>query len=320
MPDLNEPTVSIIVLNWRRAEETLRCLNAIDRLTYANRSVVVVDNGSRDGSEELLRSARGNDPVIQSGANLGYAGGNNIGIRHALDAGAEYVWILNNDTLVEPEALTELIQTAEHQAHAGAIATRLVELDSGLTTSDAFRFHGRTMVPVLCEGCAAGWHPADIVGGPSLLLRADALQEVGLFDEDYFHYYEEADLMERIRRGGWDLGLVCRAVTRHSGGGSLSYASAQSQYYALRNTLLYRRKLHGEHPLRFLLRHPRVVRNALGLRRAFECRDPRPTRAAALAIADALRNRTGPRDLGERYHVALDGFVTFGPVDTPFVP
>jgi GT2 family glycosyltransferase len=315
-----EPVVSIVVLNWRRAETTLRCLDAIDRLTYANRSLVVVDNGSRDGSEELFRSARGDDAVIQSGSNLGYAGGNNVGIRRSLDAGAEYVWILNNDTLVEPETLTELVRAAGRHASAGAIASRLVELDSGLTTSDAFRLQGGTMIPVVCEGCAEGWHPADIVGGPTLLLRADALREVGLFDEDYFHYYEEADLMERIRRGGWHLGLACGAVTRHSGGSSLSYASAQSQYYALRNTLLYRRKLHGEHPLRFLVRHPRVVRNALGLRRALQRRDPRPTRAAALAIADAVRNRTGPRDLGGRYQVALDGFVTFAPVDTPFAP
>jgi hypothetical protein len=320
VPGLDRPAVSIVVLNWRRAETTLRCLEAIDQLAYASRSVVVVDNGSGDGSEELLRGARGDDAVIQTGANLGYAGGNNIGIRHSLDAGAEYVWILNNDTLVEPETLTELMRAAEREARAGAIATRLVELDSGLTTSDAFRHDGRTTVTVLCEGCSAGWHPADIVGGPSLLLRADVLREVGLFDEDYFHYYEEADLMERIRRGGWDLGLACCAVTRHSGGSSLSYASAQSQYYALRNTLLYRRKLHGEHPLRFLLRHPRIVRNALGLRRALERRDPRPTRAAALAIADAVRNRTGPRDLGRCYQDALDGFVVFAPVDTPFAP
>jgi GT2 family glycosyltransferase len=310
------PLVWVIVLNWQRTAETLHCLESLDRLTYGNRHVIVVDNGSSDGSERAVRAARPDVPVLQTGANLGYAGGNNTGIRAAIAAGAEFVWILNNDTEVEPDALDELVRIAEADPQVGALATRLVELDSGRTAEDAFSLTGDRMVALSCDGCARrDAHPADVLGGPSLLLRTRALDEVGLFDVDYFHYYEEADLMERLRRSGWRLGLACRAAIHHARGGSLSYASPQSQYYLLRNCLLYRRKLHHEHPLRFVAREPQMVRYALGLRRAVVTRDFRPTRAALKALFDALRNRTGRRDLGADYQRALPGLVAYSPVE-----
>lgn len=310
------PLVWTIVLNWERPRETLRCLASLDRLAYPNHRVLVVDNGSTDGSEHAIRAARPGVHLLQTGANLGYAGGNNAGIRAALDAGAELVWILNNDTEVEPDALDELVRIARGDPRTGALATRLVERESGRTAADAFSLVGGSMTAVECDGCTRDdAHPADVLGGPSLFLRAQALREVGTFDVEYFHYYEEADLMERIHRAGWKLGLACRAAITHAHGGSLSYASPQSQYYLLRNCLLYRRKLHHEHPLHFLAREPRMLRNALGLRRALTTGDLRPTRAAVHALADAARGRSGRRDLGARYQEPLPGLVAYSPVE-----
>ena len=180
-------------------------------------SSFVVDNGSDDDSEELLASLWPDLRLIQTGSNLGYAGGNNWGIRHALEP-ADYVWVLNNDTVVEPGTLSEAVAAMEARPAVGAVATRLVELESGRTAEDAFTTDGHTMSPVLCDGCDLGWHAAEVLGGPSLLLRAAALREVGLFDEEYFHYYEEADLMERMRRSGWEVGLACRAPIHHEHG------------------------------------------------------------------------------------------------------
>jgi hypothetical protein len=307
------PLVHVIVLNWCRPTATTRCLRSLEQLTYEPRELVVVDNGSDDDSEELLASLWPDLRLIQTGSNLGYAGGNNWGIRHALEAGADYVWVLNNDTVVEPGTLSQAVAAMEARPAVGAVATRLVELESGRTAEDAFTTDGHTMSPVLCDGCDLGWHAAEVLGGPSLLLRAAALREVGLFDEEYFHYYEEADLMERMRRHGWELGLACRAPIHHEHGGSLSYASPQSQYYVLRNALLYRRKLFGEHPLHFIARHPRLVRNALGLRHAVRQRDTRASRAALLALVDAVRNRTGRRDLGSDYQGELEGLIAYSP-------
>lgn len=313
---MSDPLVWTIVLNWQRPAETLRCLDSLDRLAYPNHRVLVVDNGSADGSEQAIREARPDVELVQTGANLGYAGGNNAGIRAALDAGAEFVWILNNDAVVERGTLDELVRIGLGDPRTGALATRLVELESGRTAADAFSLVDGAMVALGCDGCErAGAHPADVLGGPSLFLRAEALREVGSFDVDYFHYYEEADLMERLRRAGWTLGLACRAAIRHAHGGSLSYASPQSQYYLLRNCLLYRRKLHHEHPLRFVAREPRMLRNALGLRRALATRDFRPTRAALEALADAIRNRSGRRDLGEGYQQPAPGLVAYSPVE-----
>src|SRR5262245_35539834 len=104
------PTVSIIVLNYNGREDTLACLRSLEHLTYPNVSVVVVDNASSDGSVDAIRAAHPQMTLIETGANLGFTGGNNIGIQHALDHGADYVMLLNNDTIAAPDMLNLMIE------------------------------------------------------------------------------------------------------------------------------------------------------------------------------------------------------------------
>lgn len=103
------PLVYIVILNWNGWQDTLACVTSCCALTWPEYRLLVVDNGSTDGSEAILRDRLATGEVLQSGGNLGFAGGNNVGIRHALAAGAEYVWLLNNDTEVAPDALSELV-------------------------------------------------------------------------------------------------------------------------------------------------------------------------------------------------------------------
>src|SRR6266498_5374030 len=114
------PSVWIVVLNWNGQADTLACLESLQQLHYAERRVVVVDNGSTDGSVDALRSAgsRLAMEIIEAGTNLGYAGGNNLGIRYALDRGADFILILNNDTTVDPLLLDELLAVANRRPDA----------------------------------------------------------------------------------------------------------------------------------------------------------------------------------------------------------
>jgi GT2 family glycosyltransferase len=104
--------VAVVVLNWRAAEETLRCLDSLLAMNAPRLEVVVVDNGSGDGSFEMLEAYGRGVTVINSGANLGYAGGNNLGIQHALENGVDWVWVLNNDTTVAPDCLAKLLDAS----------------------------------------------------------------------------------------------------------------------------------------------------------------------------------------------------------------
>lgn len=297
----HEPLVYVIVLNWNRCDETRACLESLHELEYANARILLVDNGSTDGSEASLRRAFPDLEVIQTGDNLGYAGGNNVGIRHAIAAGADFVWILNNDTRVDPSALLELMAPARQGREYGIVASQSIRED-GWIAPVAFRQHGEQRIPIECSGCAEAQpcHVANQLEGGSLLISALALDEVGLFDEDYFHYYEDRDLAQRIRRAGWRLGFACRAKVVHLTGKSLFAGTPQAQYYMMRNHLLYQRKLHGERVWRVLLREPRLVRNALGVRRALAL-DFRPCIAGVMALKDAFVGRGGKRDFGPSY-------------------
>jgi len=295
----SHPFVYVVVLNWNAWPVTLRCLSSLTGLAYPNYGVVVVDNGSEDGSEARIRVASPETELLQTGSNRGYAGGNNVGIRHAIDRGADVVWVLNNDTQVEPNALGELVAAVAAHPRRGAAASRLRSSDRSEAEPNVWLLDGERHVPVECEGCEHGFHRGDVVSGASLLIRRNALEQVGLFDESYFHYYEEVDLMERLRRMNWTAGLACRSVVVHEHGASLR-RSAQSHYYFVRNRLLYRRKLFGEHPLG-ILRDKVQLGSALRLRQAAVTRDLRPTIAGLRAIVDATKGKSGQRELGGRY-------------------
>jgi GT2 family glycosyltransferase len=212
---------------------------------------------------------------------------------------------------------------AEADPRAAALASRVLEGPERLQADNAFvaaaagEGHsdgGRAFplntflaadtrqVPIRCDGCeeVRPYHRADVLRGPSLLLRLDAAAEVGDLDPEYFHYYEEVDLVARLLRAGWHAGLVCSALVVHDEGASLSGASAQAQYYTLRNYLRFRRRHFGEHPARVLARDALKGRRLVSVRGLIRG-DARPTRAGLAAISDAVRGRAGRRDLGEGY-------------------
>lgn len=304
-----QPAVWIIVLNWNRWEHTLRCLEALDELR-GPAQILVVDNGSTDGSEQQVRRARPDVEIIQTGENLGYAGGNNIGLRRALERGAAFAWVLNNDTRPEPSALVELLACMDRDPRLGVLASRARtaegKQEEGLafstTDARAWSFFGEEG-QIVCSGCPSpgDFHDAASLAGPSLFFRTEALAEVGLFDESYFHFFEETDLVERLRVAGWRAGLACRSSVHHDEGAALSRVTPQALYYLYRNHLAYRKKRFGVHPLRVLAHRPvQRLRDMLSLRRSARG-DFRLFLVHFWAITDALRGRSGKRDLGPRY-------------------
>lgn len=106
---MKKPHVSIILLNWNSADDTIDCLNSLQSLDYENYSIIVVDNASSDGSIESISAAYPEIQILRNSLNAGFAGGNNVGIKFAIDKGTDYIWLLNNDTMIDPGALTPLL-------------------------------------------------------------------------------------------------------------------------------------------------------------------------------------------------------------------
>jgi GT2 family glycosyltransferase len=311
-----QPDVFVIVLNWNRWPETRACIEALVATDYEPKRLVVVDNGSEDPPTREDALGLGAHDFFQTGANLGYAGGNNVGLRHAVAEGADFAWILNNDTVVDPAALSHLTAIAVAHPRVGVLTTNVRLTDGRHARDVAFSGDSRdgpwnyfgSLHPVSCDGCGEEFHAAGGVRGPSLFFRVAALADSGLLDEDYFHYYEEIDLVERLRRTGWSSGLVCNAFVTHAAGGTLSYQTGESIYYLFRNWLFFRKKLYRESPLGVLARHPfRFTRYLIAARHTARG-DLLPLRSHLLAFVDAIRGRHGRRRLGPAFEkrIAFD--------------
>jgi GT2 family glycosyltransferase len=239
-------SVSIIILNWNGWQDTVECVESCCRLDYQNFRVVVVDNGSTDGSEAILRERLPGVEVIRNNDNLGFAGGNNVGITHALGHGADYVWLLNNDAVVEPDALSELVQVAESDDRIGMVGSKIVYYD----TPHLLWYAGATLDPAYPHRPAhRGLREEDrgqydetaetgYVTGCSLLARRGMMETVGLLDDNLFLYFEDVDWSARARHAGWRLMYAPASVVRHKESASAGGAASPSvTYYTARNRL-----------------------------------------------------------------------------------
>ena len=246
------PSVWIVVLNWNGLTDTLACVHSLRALRYPTRRIVVVDNGSTDGSVEALRteaSDRGID-LLECDRNLGYAGGNNVGIRHALDQGADFILVLNNDTVVDSMLLDELLGAAGRYPEAGCFGPwifymhdpeRLWCTRSEWASADAaFTAPGKGRLAAELSQTPAS---TEYVCGAALFLRAEVASKIGLFDERFFLVYEDSDWGFRARRAGFECMTVPSARVWHKVGTSFGgEASPLRTYFSVRNKLLWAEK------------------------------------------------------------------------------
>ena len=237
-----------IVLSWNGREETLACLASLARATGEQDAVVVVDNGSVDGSAEAVAERFPEVALIRNGANLGFAGGNNVGIRHALAHGAEWVVLLNNDATVEPGALDALRAAAARHREAGILAGKLFFREP----ADRVWFAGQRFWPLVgYSGRPRGYgkpdaaelrveEPTGRAAGAFMAISRAAIERVGLLDEELFAYVEDVDWSLRVREAGMAVVLVPDAVARHGVSASTGgeRGSTHALYYGMRNTVV----------------------------------------------------------------------------------
>jgi GT2 family glycosyltransferase len=240
------PEVCIIVLNWNGRADTLACLASLERLTYPAYEVVVVDNGSTDGSAAAIRTAYPQVTLIETGENLGYVGGNNVGLEHAKKMGADYALLLNNDTAVASDFLSLLVEAAESDSAIGIVGPTIYYFDrpnivwSAGGAIDWSRGCTRMIGLDEVDQGQFGQVPrrVDFVTGCALLIKMGLVEQVGLLDPRFFAYYEETEWCVRAARAGSKTAHVPQAKVWHKISPVAREASPQVHYYMTRNRLL----------------------------------------------------------------------------------
>jgi GT2 family glycosyltransferase len=286
--------LGVVILNWNDAASTLECVRSVRAGPGPVPEVWVVDNGSNDGSPEQIGTACPEVELVRSEINRGFAGGNNLGIAAALEAGCDSILLLNNDASIAPADLARLQETLERNPHLGILGPVLYERDSGALLAAGGRDISRHIIshrrPESLAMLPRVLH-VDYVSGTVALLRSEMLSRVGLLDENYFFSGEMADLCERARMGGYLSGIDKGVRAYHDLQRSSELRSSLHAYYIVRNRFLFIKKFRQRRSrLLFLY----WMAYGLALFGVSMVRGQRAhARAVALGLLDGWRGRWG---------------------------
>lgn len=244
------PKTAIVVLNWNGKADTLACLDSLRQMDYPAHRVIVVDNGSSDDSVAAIREAHPWVHLIENGANLGFAGGNNVGIRAALETDTEFVMLLNNDTLIAPDCIDHLVEAAQAHRDVGILGARIfymespdvVWFDRAVWNRETLRFdfpgQGETETKLSEQPLET-----EYVCGAAMFFRAEVARRIGLLDKRFFLVYEESDWCFTARDAGYRCLTIPKARVWHRVGASFgSEQSPLRAYFTARNRLLWMEK------------------------------------------------------------------------------
>ena len=230
---MSEPLVFIILVNWNGKKVTLECLESLAKISYRNSRIVVVDNASSDGSVGAIQEQHPEVILLEQQRNLRFAGGNNAGMRYALDHGADQVCLLNNDTTVDSEFLTHLVSRIQSDKKIGIATPKIYYHDepnriwfAGASISMWTGTMKHIGIREEDHGQYDESKEIDYATGCCILTRREVIEKVGGLDESFFMYTEDADWCMRVRRAGYSVVYEPRAKVWHklsvASGGHLS--------------------------------------------------------------------------------------------------
>lgn len=241
------PLVSIITVNYNQTQLTLELLTSLAQITYPKIEIIVVDNASRESPKVAIEKQFPTVKVIESDTNLGFAGGNNLGISIAKGS---FCLFLNNDTEVEPSFLEPLVNGMKDNPKMGIAAAKLRYFDA----KDILQFAGSSAMHAWkIQSFAFGFGEKDkgqwdlfketaLAHGAAMLVRMSVIREVGLMPLAYFLYYEEIDWCEQIKKAGYSIYFVPKSLVWHKESRSIGKKSPLQIYYKSRNRLLFARR------------------------------------------------------------------------------
>lgn len=251
--------IAVVIVSYNVKEDLLVCLSSLEELssTGYQLKIFVVDNASTDGSVQAIKSR--NIILLKSKLNLGFAGGNNLGIKQALVWGADFILVLNPDTVVDKSLTKEFLQKIEADPEIGIVGPKIY-------FASGYEFHGdrynqkeqgkviwwaggridwdnvmteHTGVDKVDKGQYNSGGEMETIPGTAMFIRREVFEKVGFFDEKYFLYFEESDFCRRVRKAGFKLWYEPKAIVWHKNAQSSGVGSGLQDYYITRNRLLF---------------------------------------------------------------------------------
>ena len=303
---MTSPLVYISVLNWNGHKDTIDCLQSLFAMNYENYRIIVVDNGSIDGSLVQLQKFADKIILLPSGSNLGYTGGNNLAIQHAITMGAEYIWLLNNDAVVLPDTLTKVVAAMAADAKIGLASPVIYYAEPVDTVWNC----GAALAMAKCE-C----HPLTDIAqarslqqtaperialfGTALLVRRSLIDIIGFLDDRFFAYYEDLDYSIRSIEAGFRNVVVFDSAIFHKKTLAMGTTTPKPywHYFITRNEcMMWRKHIPTFRGLKGALWYSRYI-----LRRLEQRSEDVVAREASLAgLWDAWRGITGGYDPSRR--------------------
>ena len=301
------PLVLVVLLNWNNLEETRTAVASVLKTDYPNFRVLIVDNGSHDGSVvELRKLVDERVELLESPVNTGYTGGCNLGMERGLAIGAKYIWLLNNDAVVGSAVLSSIVAVAENDERVGLVTPQIAALDEGRITfaggviSLKEAVYRETNNPTVAAEWASRYPDAGLVIGTAMLVRAELIRKIGLLDAAFFAYFEDIDYSARSISAGFrnvvDSNSVVKHLEKNRNTRPLEIRPHYWYYMARNESRFWRKhlKLAGSlkllwHSFNGFLRH----HNRLGSR-------PESAEAILAGLWDGWRDRGGPYDPNAR--------------------
>lgn len=252
---MSESYVAIVIVNWNGAPDTIECLESLEFLNYSNFKVFVVDNDSTDNSLSMLDKyleshsmSKLNLQVIKNDSNKGFAGGNNVAIQEAKKQNFDYIWLLNNDTIVDKNSLINLIKIIDNDDTIGIVGSKIYYYNTKVIWFAGGRIntwtgeakHRGYRINEEDKVCYTENERTDYITGCSMLIKTKLVEDLGLLPEYYFMYYEETEYNLKANQRGWKIIFVPSSIIYHkvslSSGGE-SQISPYVAYYSIRNGL-----------------------------------------------------------------------------------
>jgi hypothetical protein len=239
-----QPYIITVILNTNRCNDTLEALASLKLNTYENHRIIVLDNASTDGSVQAISAEFPEVRIIELEKNLGYAGNNNVGIKVALAEGADWVLVLNEDTILAQECLSKLSEAGQGDPQIGILGPMVYhhnEPDVIQSAGGKLGHNWQTWHIAQNEkdqGQLSQPHTVDWISGCALLVRRQVIEQVGMLDERFFYYFEETEWCMRARERGWVIMHVPQAKLWHKGVQRDYHPSPNVTYYATRNRFL----------------------------------------------------------------------------------
>ncbi|WP_039657096.1 glycosyltransferase family 2 protein [Clostridium tyrobutyricum] len=244
------PLVYIILVNYNGHKDTIECINSFKKINYKNYKIIIIDNESSDDSLNVLKKKTNGCIIIESKKNLGFAGGNNLGIKYALDHSADYIMLLNNDTLVKTDFLANMLNSFSKDKKVGLVGCKIMYYPEkniiwyGGGYIDWFKFIGAHYgMKQIDNGQCDDEKEIDFMTGCCMLIKAKIFEKVGFLPEDYFMYFEDVDFCVKIKNFGYKIWYNPKAVIYHKVG--LSSGGEESPFsieWCTRNRLLFMNK------------------------------------------------------------------------------